>query len=107
MARWLGTGALLPYGTLLANLSGCLALGWLTARLQRGTPLAAEIALLAGTGFLGSYTTFSTYALESWRLLSAGRLGAAAVYGLGSPLLGLLCVGLGAALAGRSSSPGG
>ena len=101
IVRWLGAEMLLPYGTLLANISGCFALGWLMGRAQRGAPLAAEVLLLVGTGFLGSYTTFSTYALESWRLLGTGQLKLAALYGLGSPLLGLLSAGLGAALAGR------
>lgn len=102
MLRWLGPEVPLPYGTLLANVSGSLILGGLATWAQRGASVAPEIILLVGTGFLGSYTTFSTYTLESWRLLQVGQWQLASLYGLGSPLLGLLSAGLGAAIAGRS-----
>ncbi len=98
IARWLGTPS--PHGTLLINVTGCFLLGVLAQRLEKGALIAPEVLLLAATGFLGSYTTFSTYALESWRLLQAGQLEIAfLLYWLGSPLLGLLGVGLGVTLA--------
>lgn len=99
LARWLGMG--FPYGTLLANVSGSFVLGWLLTWAHRGAPIAPELVLLAGTGFLGSYTTFSSYTLESWRLFQVGPWGWAGLYWLGSPLLGLLGAGLGAAIAGQ------
>lgn len=52
-----------PYGTLAVNLSGAVILGLLT-----GLALAGDAALLAGTAAVGSYTTFSTWILESQRL---------------------------------------
>src|ERR1700760_4694318 len=52
-----------PYGTLVVNLSGAVVLGLLT-----GLALAGDAALLAGTAAVGSYTTFSTWMLESQRL---------------------------------------
>jgi CrcB protein len=68
-----------PWGTLLVNVSGCLALGvligWLVARGDR--PVAR---LLIATGFLGAYTTFSTFAYETVRLLEDGRLASAIAY---------------------------
>jgi CrcB protein len=74
--RW---PSVFPWGTLFVNATGCLALGvligWLLARGDR--PVAR---LLIATGFLGAYTTFSTFAYESVRLLEDGRLATAIAY---------------------------
>jgi CrcB protein len=58
-----------PYGTLAVNLSGAFALGVIA-----GIALDADANRIAGTGFLGAFTTFSTWALESHRLGEDGRL---------------------------------
>ncbi len=70
IARFLLDGAIgrragggFPLGTLVVNLSGALALGLLT-----GLALTGNALVLAGTATLGSYTTFSTWMLESQRL---------------------------------------
>ncbi|MGZ6779852.1 MAG: fluoride efflux transporter CrcB, partial [Mycobacterium sp.] len=52
-----------PFGTLVVNLSGALLLGFFA-----GLAFSPHIALLAGTAFVGSYTTFSTWMLETHRL---------------------------------------
>jgi CrcB protein len=52
-----------PFGTLVVNVSGAIILGLLT-----GLALSSEQALLAGTAAVGSYTTFSTWMLETQRL---------------------------------------
>jgi fluoride exporter len=52
-----------PFGTLMVNLSGALLLGFFA-----GLALSPHLALLAGTAFVGSYTTFSTWMLETQRL---------------------------------------
>ena len=52
-----------PFGTLVVNLSGAMLLGFLSA-----LALSPHVALLAGTAFVGSYTTFSTWMLEAQRL---------------------------------------
>jgi CrcB protein len=52
-----------PYGTMAVNLSGAVILGLIT-----GLALAGDAALLAGTAAVGSYTTFSTWILETQRL---------------------------------------
>ena len=52
-----------PYGTLVVNLSGALLLGFLS-----GVALSPHMALLVGTALVGSYTTFSTWMLETQRL---------------------------------------
>ncbi len=58
----------LPVGTLAINLTGAFALGLLTGLGARGTLL-----LLTGTATVGSYTTFSTWMLESYRLAEDGE----------------------------------
>jgi fluoride exporter len=57
------TGRDFPFGTLVVNLSGALLLGLLT-----GLVLSSNTELVAGTGVIGSYTTFSTWMLETQRL---------------------------------------
>ena len=91
-------GPAFPYGTLVVNLTGSLAIGVvLTLLLDR---LAADRwRLLAVVGFLGGYTTFSSYAFEVVALLEGGRLTRAIVYALASNLVGLLACAAGIALA--------
>jgi CrcB protein len=62
------TGDAFPWGTLAVNVSGSLVLGVLT-----GAHVAGDSLLLAGTALLGSYTTFSTWMLESQRLGEDGE----------------------------------
>jgi fluoride exporter len=70
VARFLLDGAIsaaagrdFPYGTMVVNLSGAVILGLLT-----GLALGHDEALLAGTGAVGSYTTFSSWMVETQRL---------------------------------------
>lgn len=60
-----------PYGTLLVNVTGSFILGFLVAISTERFNLSPDMRLLLATGFLGSYTTFSSYAVESlnlWRV---------------------------------------
>jgi CrcB protein len=57
-----------PLGTLAVNLTGSFLLGLLT-----GLDVASDTMLVLGTGFLGSYTTFSTWMLETERLAEDGE----------------------------------
>lgn len=66
---------------------------------ERVIIISPEIRLLIATGFLGSYTTFSTYGLDTVMLVSARRLMLAMYYWLGSALLGIISVQLGVLLA--------
>ncbi|HLI32984.1 MAG TPA: fluoride efflux transporter CrcB [Solirubrobacteraceae bacterium] len=84
-------GCALPLGTLAINLSGSLLLGLLL-----GASLSGDALLLAGTAALGSYTTFSTWMLETYRSAEDGELALAAA-SLTISMLG----GLGAAALGR------
>jgi fluoride exporter len=82
-----------PWGTLLVNVLGGLAMGLLTARIG---PEHEDIRLLIGVGVLGGFTTFSTFSLEAVRLLQhqpgAGALyiGASLALSVGACWLGLV-----------------
>jgi fluoride exporter len=79
-----------PYGTLAVNLSGAAVLGLLT-----GLALGHDQALLAGTAAVGSYTTFSTWMLETERLAEGRALRAAILNVVASLVLGVAAAGLG------------
>ena len=89
------TGAGFPYGTLAVNLIGAFLLGLLFALTVDRAILPADLRGPLGIGFLGAFTTFSTYMLESWRLLEAGAIALAAVDLFGSLALGLVAVAAG------------
>ena len=88
-----------PWGTVLVNLTGSLLLG-LVAGLGAGAALSPSAQLVAGTGFLGGYTTFSAASVETVRLVRDGRWSASLLHGLGmlvgSVALAALGWGLGA-----------
>jgi CrcB protein len=84
-----------PIGTLAVNLSGSLAIGLLA-----GAGVGGDAYLLAGTATLGSYTTFSTWILDSERLVRHGRPARAAVNVIGSLALGVAAAELGRLIAG-------
>ncbi|MGD9736435.1 MAG: fluoride efflux transporter CrcB [Solirubrobacterales bacterium] len=84
-----------PLGTLVVNASGALLLGFLFGVAVRG-----HAYLLAGTAVLGSYTTFSTWMLESQRLGEDGEARALAANVLLSSVIGLAAAALGRVVGG-------
>ena len=94
IAAWLGPA--FPYGTLVINVSGSMILGILYGVLEART-LSPVLRLVVGIGFLGAYTTFSTFTYETIRLVEDGSLLRAFVYVAGSVLTGLAAVFLGLA----------
>jgi CrcB protein len=76
----------------LANVSGCFAIGVLLVVLAQRRPDDRLLRPLLGTGVLGGYTTFSTYALDTRTLLAADRPALAAAYVCGTLVVGLLAV---------------
>ena len=81
-----------PWGTLLINVSGSFLLGLLFAlTIERGV-LSPELRAPLMIGFLGAYTTFSTWMLESWRLVEDGAVLAAMLNVGGSVVLGMAAV---------------
>jgi CrcB protein len=86
-----------PVATLLINVSGSFILGTLSGALEFST-LPPEIRLTLGVGFLGAYTTFSTFTYETLRLVEAGNAGLALGYVATSVVTGLIAATLGLAL---------
>jgi CrcB protein len=79
-----------PFGTLVVNLSGALLLGFLA-----GLALSPTVGLLAGTAFVGSYTTFSTWMLETQRLGEERQVWPAVANIIVSVVLGIAAAWLG------------
>lgn len=79
-----------PFGTLAVNLSGAFLLGFLSS-----LALSPRLALLIGTAFVGSYTTFSTWMLETQRLGEEGQMRPAVTNIVVSVVLGLAAAWLG------------
>ena len=97
---WVGErfGAAFPLGTMVINVSGSFALGLLFALAMERGVLSPEIRPPLIIGFLGAYTTFSTWMLQSWALIEQGAWISAGVNLIGSVVLGLLAVVAGLAL---------
>lgn len=92
------TGGSFPFGTLVVNVSGTFLLGLLATLVLERSMLSVAIRPAVLIGFVGAYTTFSTWMLESWRLAEFGDLlGAAANLG-GSVALGVVALGAGIAI---------
>ncbi len=102
LSLWLAQklGNTFPYATLLVNLSGCLVMGFfMTLILEQIATITPEMRLLVAVGFLGSYTTFSTYELETVNLLRDGKFVLASIYWMGSACLGVISLYLGTMIA--------
>ena len=87
-----------PWGTLVVNLSGSFLLGLLFAMTAERAILPAEVRGPVLIGFIGAYTTFSTFMLESWRLVEDGATALALANLFGSVALGLVAVVAGLSL---------
>lgn len=88
-----------PLGTFVVNISGCLVMGVVTTLLTERLVVHPNWRVLIPIGFLGSYTTFSTFELETFRAVNEGGwlIGAANV--VGSVLAGYVALWLGVILA--------
>ena len=89
-----------PFGTLAVNLIGSFLIGYLWAIFE-GTRLTGSWKLFIFTGFLGGFTTFSTFAREATQLLKVGEYKIALTYMLISNIAGIALVLLGFMLARR------
>lgn len=92
-----GTG--FPYGTLVVNLTGAFGIGFAATVLEQGLNSPPQLTNVLLVGFLGAYTTFSTYVLDIDNLRRVNGHGVVLLYGLGTPVLGFVLVELGRLLA--------
>jgi fluoride exporter len=106
MARyWVGSavanrlGARFPAGTFVINMTACVLIGFSLTYLGKRSDLSAAWRFLIPTGFVGAYSTFSTYEWETLSTLRAGAVSLAAFYSIGSLILGLVAAWGGAILA--------
>lgn len=102
---WVGSavssrlGTKFPYGTFVINMTACVIIGFAVTYLGKRTELNSAWRYLIPVGFVGAYSTFSTY---EWETLSTFRSGAfvlAALYAVGSLFLGLVATWGGSVLA--------
>jgi fluoride exporter len=87
-----------PVGTMLINITGSLFLGWFMTIAEQRVTMHATLKVAIATGFVGAYTTFSTYMYESDDMLSRGDSIKALLYLFGSLALGLVAVRAGVLL---------
>lgn len=87
-----------PLGNFMVNLSGCLFFGLVYAVVESRSGLPGDMRLYVLTGFMGAYTTFSTYMFESVALMQHGQWLAASANLVGQTVLGVACIIAGLAL---------
>jgi len=90
VTRLAGTG--FPYGTLTVNVAGSFLMGVLIVAFAHKLSVPQELRGLLAVGFLGSFTTFSTYSMETVNLIQRGDWQAAALYAGGSMIIGVLAL---------------
>ncbi len=88
-----------PYGTLLANVSGSFLIAFFMTLATGRLSISPEARLFVAVGFLGGFTTFSSFSLETFNLATQSSWLLAATYFLGNTLLGLIGVAAGVVLA--------
>lgn len=102
---WVGStisgrmGTKFPYGTFVINITACILIGFSVTYLGKRVDLNPAWRFLIPVGFIGAFSTFSTYEWETLSTLRSGAFALAAVYAVGSLILGLASAWLGAALA--------
>jgi fluoride exporter len=106
MARyWVGStisgrmGTRFPFGTFVINITACVIIGFALTYLGKRTGMDPAWRFLIAVGFIGAYSTFSTYEWETLSTLRSGAFMLAALYAVGSLVLGLAATWCGALLA--------
>jgi CrcB protein len=92
-------GTKFPYGTFVINITACLIIGFSLVFLGRRTELSPAWRFLIAVGFVGAYSTFSTFEWETFTTLQTGAFFLAALYVALSFFLGLIAVWCGVLLA--------
>jgi CrcB protein len=95
------TGGAFPYGTLLVNLSGCFLLGLIGQVTMNRILISADMRMAIAVGFFGGFTTFSSFAWETAKMLEDGEWLRASTYIATSVIAGLLLSVAGIRLANK------
>lgn len=103
ISEWLGTVHGFPLATLLINLVGSFFLAWFYTLTAERIAINPILRIGIGTGFVGAFTTFSTFSVEVWNLYKAGDVKMALLYLLLSFIGGLFAALFGYWLAQRQS----
>ena len=99
---WVGSavagrlGTRFPFGTFVINMTACVIIGFSMTFLAKRADVNAAWRFLVPVGFVGAYSTFSTYEWETLSTIRGGAFALASVYSVGSLLLGLGAVWCGA-----------
>jgi fluoride exporter len=88
-----------PYGTFVVNVAGCLAFGLIAGLVEARSVISPAARTFLLIGVLGGFTTFSSYAFETFALLRDVEIGRALVNAAGQVVVGLLVLWLGYVLA--------
>ena len=92
-------GTTFPIGTLLVNIFGCFLGGFLFYALQERTTVSETVRLVVMVGFLGGFTTFSAFGVQTFELLKNGEIGLGLLNVAVSNVVGLAVVWLGYSVA--------
>jgi len=98
---WLGSyityrmGARFPYGTFVINISGSFLIGLIVTLLGEHVHWSPNLLYFIPIGFIGAYTTFSTFELEAFRSIGRGDILLSLLYVVSSVVVGFLAVWLG------------
>ncbi len=92
-------GSRFPYGTLVVNLTACIIIGFSITYLSKHIDISPAWRYFIPIGFIGAYSTFSTYEWETLSTLRSGAFAIAALYAVGSLVLGLAATWVGAVAA--------
>lgn len=84
-----------PISTFAINCIGSFAIGMIYIGGAEAALLSKELATALTVGLLGGFTTFSAFSIQTFQLIERGKLAAAALYLIGSPLLGVACATVG------------
>ena len=81
-----------PIATFSINILGCFLAGVLVSIVEKGSPLSRQVILIGSIGFLGSFTTFSAFSVETLQLAKSGSVLAAVVNVTSNIVFGILAV---------------